>query len=463
MSAADLTAETMKLFRESGLETYTTFLLGAGASLTSGLPGWDDFAVKLLLQSGSVPSAEVAQILLDRQDPLIVVEAARMAFGAKWNQKLRVALYEGISNLAPSPLHLAAVGHFLSRDGEDSSLATLNFDTLLERVIENETGGRALSLVQSSPDNDHYGVHHLHGVITPQRTEAVILTLSDFSDLMADRESWQLKYLQSALAKGVLIIAGTSYRDPDVRQWLHAALRNKPKKHNAMVLLTRQSFSMSKREYADLQSALGDQWRAVGLQPVLLEDHSDAAQIIRELRHVTLDSYQAPQQRSRILWTAHATRFDELQALYVNQLEQDAVTLRDVLDVDRLNLTLWLANGDGGIVRWATQDRVYRDRSSLRIVSTGYDSDWIAGKALGVDEVLFQDLAEGTTRRWRSVLAAPIPVPHPKFPSHSAAVLTVGLPNEAAHYEPSTMMWAEPLSDIADEWGLRLSAVAFDS
>ncbi|PVE14835.1 hypothetical protein DDA93_15515 [Arthrobacter sp. Bz4] len=451
----------MELFRRSGLESHTTFLLGAGASVTSGLPGWDEFATRLLVQSGSVASAETAELLLDRQDPLIVVEAARVAFGARWGQKLRVALYEGVTNLKPSPLHLAAVGHLLSADGDDTSLATLNFDTLLEQAIESETGEMALSHLENVYEDSSPGVYHLHGVITPHRSDSVVLTLTDFSDLIADAESWQLKYLQSALDRGVLIIAGTSYRDPDVRQWLHAALRKKPLKHAALVLLTRQGFSVSKDEYVEIQSALSDQWRAVGLQPVLLEDHSDAAQIIRELRYVTLPSYLAPQQRSRALWNSHVTRFDELQQQYVDQLERDALTMREALDVERLNVTLWLANGEGQIVRWAAQDRVYRDQTSLREVSTGHDSEWIAGKALGVDEVLFTDLPEGTTRRWRSVLAAPIPVPHPNYPAHSAAVLTFGLPDESSSYEASSMMWAEPLSDIADAWGLRLSSVAF--
>jgi hypothetical protein len=462
VSAADLTAETMELFRRSGLETHTTFLLGAGASVTSGLPGWDDFATRLLIQSGSVTSPATAEILLTRQDPLIVVEAARVAFGDRWQQKLRIALYEGVTSLKPSPLHLAAVGHLLSGDDTDTSLATLNFDTLLEQAIESETGEVALSHVEKANDRTQYGVHHLHGVITPQRADAVILTLTDFSDLIADTESWQLEYLKSALDKGVLIIAGTSYRDPDVRQWLHAALRKKPLKHDAMVLLTRQSFAVSKDQFADIRSALSDQWRAVGLQPVLLEDHSDAAQIIRELRHVTLPSYQSPQQRSRMLWKAHTTRFQDLQSSYVNQLERDAATMREALDVDRLNMTLWLANGEGELVKWAAQDRLYRDLTTLRAVSTGHDSEWIAGKALGVDEVLIQDLPDGPTRRWRSVLAAPIPVPHPDFPAHSAAVLTLGLPDQASRYDASSMMWAGSLADIADEWGLQLAAVAFD-
>lgn len=461
MSAADLTPETMEMFRRSGLETHTTFLLGAGASVTSGLPTWDEFATRLLIQSGSVRSPESAEILLTRQDPLIVVEAARVAFGDRWHQKLRLALYEGVTSLEPSPLHLAAVGHLVSGNEADTSLATLNFDILLEQAIESETGEEVTSHVGRA-SGSRYSVHHLHGVITPQRADAVILTLTDFSDLIADTDSWQLEYLISALDKGVLIIAGTSYRDPDVRQWLHAALRQKPLKHDALVLLTRQSFAVSKDQFDDIRSALSDQWRAVGLQPVLLEDHSDAAQIIRELRHVTLPGYLSPQQRSRALWEAHRDRFQDLQRNYVDQLVHDASVMRDALDVDRLNLTLWLANGAGKLVRWASQDRVYLDLAALRMVDTGHDSGWIAGKALGVDEVLIQDLPDGPTHRWRSVLAAPIPVPHPQFPAHSAAVLTLGLPEEASRYEASSMLWADSLADIADKWGLQLATVAFN-
>lgn len=151
-----------------------------------------------------------------------------------------------------------------------------------------------------------------------------------------------------------------------------------------------------------------------------------------------------------------------MQSTHVDQLERDASTMREALDVDRLNLTLWLANGEGELVKWAAQDRVYRDLAALRTVSTGHDSEWIAGKALGVDEVLIQDLPDDPTRRWRSVLAAPIPVPHPDFPAHSAAVLTLGLPEEASRYDASSMMWAGSLAEIADQWGLELSAVAFD-
>lgn len=178
-----------------------------------------------------------------------------------------------------------------------TSLVTLNFDTMLEHAIEQE-GSTATSSVDGTTAPDGYTVHHLHGVITPQQTKAVVLTLTDFTDLIANSQSWQLSYLRTAVERGALIIAGTSYRDPDVRQWLHLALQNKPDGHAALVLLAREGFALTKDEFADVEQALSDQWSAVGLQPVLLQDHADAAQIIRELRYLRTTNYLAPQQRA---------------------------------------------------------------------------------------------------------------------------------------------------------------------
>ncbi|MFJ5956897.1 SIR2 family protein [Paenarthrobacter sp. NPDC092416] len=461
MSAPDLTAEMMEQFRSSGAENHSTILLGAGASTTSGLPDWDTFATRLLRQSNSVPDDETANLLLSRQDPLLVVEAARAAAGDKWEQKLRKALYEGVTQLDPSPLHLAAVGHLLTGNG-DTSLVTLNFDTLLESAIcEEEASSAPVSAVDGADYGQQRVVTHLHGVISPTSSVGVILTLNDFTDLIANANSWQYEYLEKAVSRGALIIAGTSYRDPDVRQWLHLALKGKPKDHAALVLLARQAFSLSKPQFQKTQRALSDQWRAVGLEPVLLQDHADAAQIIQELRYVHREDYEAPQERASQIWAAHATNFATLQETYVEELNKNSTDLRDVLDVDRLNVSLWIADGVGKLTRWAAQDRLYRDLATLRTVDTGHDSPWIAGQSLGSDTLLFKNLETENTRQWKSVLALPIPVPHPTMPTLSAAVLTIGLPLAAEKFESSKFLWGEKLMEIADDWGDQLSAVAF--
>lgn len=105
VSASDLTIETMNQFRDSGSQEHVTVLLGAGASITSGLPDWDTFAGRLLHASGAVDDHAVARLLIARQDPMLVVEAARAAASTRWEQILRAALYEGVV-LRPSALHL---------------------------------------------------------------------------------------------------------------------------------------------------------------------------------------------------------------------------------------------------------------------------------------------------------------------------------------------------------------------
>lgn len=462
MSAPDLTAEIMQKFRESGAEKHLTILLGAGASTSSGLPDWDTFAKRILVQSGTVATEEIARLLLDRQDPLLVVESARLALGENWTRHLRTALYSGVNRMEPSPLHRAAVGHLLGGEKDETSLVTLNFDPLLEHAIFNETNRVPLSAVDLEPSFDGVAVHHLHGVITPLESAEVILTLTDFVDVIANPNAWQLSYLKDSVERGALIIAGTSYRDPDVRQWLHHALSKKPAEHTALVLLARQGFGLSKQEFSQAQHALSAQWTAIGMDSVLLQDHSDAAQIIHELRHVHDPVYLAPQQRSFMVWKRHEERFDELQAAYSDQLDNDAELLKDALGVDHLNLTLWIADGNGQLARWAAQDRIYRDHSMLRKIDSGHDSEMIAGQALGLDTLLLKDLDWAERKQWHSVLANPVLVPHPTLPTFSNAVLTVGLPEPKEAIEHLSLLWSDRLSQISDDWGTRLSAVAFD-
>lgn len=457
MSAPDLNAETMAQFRDAGVEQHSTILLGAGASITSGLPSWDEFATSLLIDSGAVDKRS-AELLLARQDPIIAVEAARAADEATWKQRLRDALYKSVGTLAslsPSPLHLAAVGHYLERK-DRRSLVTLNFDVLLETVLEDETKTVPIAVTNTDERKGEHSVHHLHGIITPDETHDVVLTLNDFTTLLEKQDAWQVNYLRTAVTKGSLVIAGTSYRDPDLRQWLHAALKSKPKDHKAFVLLAREGFGVSKKDFGELEQALSSQWRAVGLHPVLMQDHTDAAQIIRELNHVNKKDYISPQERCRLIWESHVRNFEVLQQEYVGELSKNVEELKKCFKVETLDATIWISNGDGGLVRWASHDRIYRTLQALRVVETGHDSPWIAGQALAKDTEIIRDLSHHPTRRWKSVVAFPIPVAHPTLPLVSSAVLTIGLPKEKELYEGDSVNWAEVVGDIADEWTFRL-------
>jgi hypothetical protein len=453
----------MSLFHDSGVRDHTTILLGAGASAGSGLPDWNTLARNLLTGSGSVADDATANLLVKEQDPLLAVQAARVAYGDQWEPQIRKTLYRGVHGEQPSSLHLAAVGHLLNGNGTDTSLATLNFDVLLERAIRNETGTVAYSAADGHATKHRYRVDHLHGVASRLKSNAVVLTLSDFTELIANPRSWQLDYLSRAVSRGALIIAGTSYRDPDLRQWLHAAIDEHSSTNGALVMLAREGFGLTKQQFIGVERALGDQWRAIGLQSILLQDHSDAAQIIRELRHVGNANYESPQERARSVWAAHAAEFDRLQASYANQLDSDANGLADALGTTRLNLSLWLANGEGTLARWASHDRLHRKVDSLSTVETGHDSPSFAGKALSAEGLLIHDLDATSARQWRSVLSLTIGVPHPELPALQTAALTVGLPGEAAAYASSRSDWGQRMMEIAEEWGDRLAEATYGS
>lgn len=458
MSAPDLTAELMASFRDSGGDRHVTLLLGAGASTSSGLPGWDELATRLLLKSGSVKSEGAAQRLVARQDPLLVAEAARNALGPRWDQGVRAALYQGLDDLVPSSLHLAAAGHALAGSSQDTTLVTLNFDTLLEDAVRIDGGDEAAeSRVDSVRPAGAHVVHHLHGVASLSKSEDVILTLSDFNELLGNPGCWQQELLSDAALQGAIVIAGTSYRDPDVRRWLHVALSAAPDTNAALVLLARQAFDVTRAEFEQIRGALAEQWSAAGLTAVIVEDYTDAAQIIRELRYVHDPSYRSPQERATSLWDAHAAQFGALQKGYSDQLADDAATLRDAFDVDHLNVTLWLADGAGSVARYAAQDRLYRSVEDLRHVPSGHDSAWIAGNALGAEDIVFQNIGDGTTSRWGTVFAVPIRVEYSGHPDIATAVISVGLPGVAEKYFESRAMWFYAALDIANAWSERLA------
>lgn len=467
MAAPDLSSELMAQFRESGAEKHTTLLLGAGASTTSGLPGWNDLVTRLLTGSGAAPDEASARLLLSRQDPLIVAEAARARYGSAWLDKVRSELYRVSSAPESSPLHLAVVSHALAGKDGDTSLVTLNFDTLIEQTLmrEQSLNGDIKASVRSVSDSATVSggkeVHHLHGVIDPSETRNVVFTLMDFLDVLGDPHSWQRDYLRSALERGAVIIAGTSYRDPDVRQWLHSARRSAPAEHAALVILAREGFDLTRQEFENLRIALEYQWSAVGLRPVLVDDHSDAAQAIRELRSVNMSGYLAPRERARLVWNYCREQFSSLQPKFADVLSSDAERMKTAFGVDRLSMSLWLSNGEGALARWVADDRVYRDPKGLRLVDTGYDSAWIAGRALSADALLIQDIEQSRTRRWRSVVAVPVPVEHPTHPTMSMAVITVGLPSGAEAYDRSSYLWTEQLSKTVDSWSTRLTDAVF--
>ena len=470
MSAAELDQKALAVLQGVAGEDHLSVILGAGASMSAGLPDWNTLAVELLVSSGAVTDRSTAEAFLTKQDPALAAEAARAMVGADaWKDLVTTALYRhtpATRPLDPTPLHEAVAELATRRPPHEIGLFTLNFDVLLETALERELAdagvGEVFTRYSLAPGpHGHYIVNHLHGVVddTTGTCEGVVLTLKDFTTLAGRSGSWQFSDLQRELASGPMLLAGTSYRDPDLRQWLHEATSaTDAPQHPRVVFLARQGLDLDRGQFARVQDALVEQWTSIGITPVLTHDHSDAAQAMRELSALGQQGYLAPQQRTEALLAAHQERFDDLQREYAQQLNDDLEVLRPHLG-QSANLTLWLADGQGSVIRWASNDRIYRSPADLRSVPSGYDSPWIAGQCLSREEVIAAELShDGSIRRWRSVVAAPIALELPGGPRFSAAAISSATPAPLAG--TALDAWFADLRAIAEAWSTRLTQAA---
>lgn len=471
MSAAELDSTALASLEGVAGAQHLSVILGAGASVPANLPGWNELAVRLLMNSAAMPDRATAEAFLAEQDPALAAEAAR-AMTDDWPVLVTTALYGPTPTstpLEPAILHLAVAGLAAQRPPHEVELFTLNFDVLLEvalrrLLIEAGVGGQvtARSSLAAGP-HGHYVVNHLHGVIDPtagplSAFKDVVLTLTDFTALANESGSWQFSDLQRALAAGPTLLAGTSYRDPDLRQWLHR-ITSDPHvpRHPRVVFLARQSLNLDREQFDRVHDALRQQWTSIGITPVLTHDHTDAAQAMAELPALGQPDYQPPQRRAQALLAAHEERFAYRQRVYSQFLADDLEELRRHLGASA-NLTLWLADGHGSLVRWASNDRLYRSPADLRRVPTGHDSPWVAGQCLGIDDVVATELShDGSIRRWRSVVAAPITVEVPGGPEFSAAAISSAILTSLENADLDA--WIADLQAVADVWSSRLAQV----
>ena len=446
-------------------DAHLTVILGAGASVPSGLPTWDQFARRLAVISGLVKTEDAARTLLRKQDPTIVLEAVRSRSGARWSANLDSALYGGLADdPEPSPLHLAAAGHYLASP-RATTLATLNFDTLLESAILS-TGARevvARLAEEFDPKTEDLAVHHLHGAVLGGRAYSPVVGYRDFAELVADDHAWQHTFLRHALERGPLLLAGTSYRDPDIRHWLHLVVRDERPRYPALVTIVREGLALDRQTFEEIDEALAFEWESIGLRALRMHDLADIALVLRELRFIGEPAYRAPNERARQVWDSHARRFRRLQREYSELLAKDAATITKALGAPAHRGTLWLANARGKLARWATEGIVHGSVRDLKLVPTGHDSPWIAGEAIGAEGVKVRDVEreQRVTPTWRSVLAVPVFVGDGELPDFTCAVLTFGLAQSAGSVVSQQERWWHTVEELSDAWGGRLSGVAF--
>lgn len=451
-----------------------TILLGAGASAYSGLPNWEQMVANLLVEVGVLNDPDSSRLACNKGDLVMLAEAVRRKCEGEqeWVAMLSQALYGGKSySPFPSTMQLNAAWVACENLGR-VHLATLNFDQLLEQAITQtimELDDNRMAAIEGSAGwEDALRVTHLHGEVPLPESDvqdkpAPIFCFGDYLDLLHSEKPAARTYLESALSSGSLLLAGTSFRDPDMRQWLADILRSRQSASdgNACILLAREGFSdiegpVDKEVFSKITPALTAQWQSVGFTPVFVDDFEDVSQLIRECSYKDRPNYLAPADRVERFWKWATSKriFEAMQKGCAARLLDNVDELKSLLAIKgALNATFWIARRDR-LTRYASHDRIYTNSKLLRYCEIGFDSSIIAGQSYGANDVrLFvADSQRPSLGRWKTVVACPVAI-QPQAPGWYTAlpvgVLSIGIEHSIRELDKLS----DSVIEMAECWG----------
>lgn len=240
-SKNDRATEALQVLGEA--RSKLTLVVGAGASLSSGLPPWDRLMFRLLMATMPDDSERAEQTDTRQENTVVLTQALVREHGptavAEWIrantdktelvERLREALYDG--SVAPGVIPRVVARLALT---PKCTTYTTNFDDLIEEATRTkeweELGqvGELTSRLTNGSFRRQAGlkhVCHLHGLIpwdaepgwaalNGDACDRVVLSDSDFYRVERSRESGIRRFHRDLRQGNVCLLVGCSLRDP---------------------------------------------------------------------------------------------------------------------------------------------------------------------------------------------------------------------------------------------------------
>jgi hypothetical protein len=439
---------------------HLSVVVGAGASVAAGLPGWEKLVTRLLARRSSRRAKQVARHLIDTQGFLLAAEAAFPVRATKRQRKKAIAraLYgqEDPASFLPSKLHQAVAGLAGRRKKGRIEIFTTNYDDLLEQAFRDE-GLRCGSRYEAA--NPHgagsFAIHHVHGLLgADAESEDVVLGQSDYYRIADAGSDWAGEEFGAAAAKGPVVFVGASLTDPNLLRILDR-IRNRSYQRHVLVL-ARQGLGVPHELKSGFAQRISQQWARYGVDVVMLEDFSDISLFVRDVARANDSDYVGPRERVARLWSQISSRFSELQAECVGVLDRGFEDQLEKITGEEASLALWLADGRGRLILFAANDRIHRSPATLRTIPDRYDAGGPVTGALAFESSRIHQLQPGA--RWKFIAATPL---RPSL---------LGLPPcIAGAVSAATVQLADPEglgkileNQIATEWEARLERLILE-
>ena len=309
----------LQAIHESFVSGRLQIVVGAGASIAAGLPGWNDLNASMINEffrgefenSGPGPFplepeelGTLSKVFESRFGRDAVIDLLRQRLDARGEESsfinvLYKALYGDMESYDLQPIHrelAAAMGQRAEAD-RAAYIYTLNYDDALETAIENVRGEPPEVVTTEGVIGDN-AVVHLHGYLSIGNSDAepadlvegeIILSEKDYLSSMGQTADQRLSELFEDDDSDVLLL-GMSLEDPRLRRLLHRrasagidqdnevwVLLSEGESHNSGDATIRKS-----HRFADYYVA--DYWKAWGVHAISVSDHEFVPACLRAIR-----------------------------------------------------------------------------------------------------------------------------------------------------------------------------------
>ena len=288
-------------------------VLGAGVSMSSGIPDWETLVSyllygmiqKLLVDKKAIMPSNKEAILkmatddAKRKSPLLLMRYIRTALESQeYNLMVKEALYLKKplpkSNLFQSICSLCRP----SRRGTCvDSVITYNFDDLLETILtQHDIEFTSISRESDEKSSEVLNIYHVHGYL-PQNIDdlsadrGLVFSEEDYHHIYSDAYCWSNIIQINSFRDKTCLFIGSSITDPNMRRLLDVASRHDEKpRHFAFMLrphvgeTPKVASTEALRQYREIDESI---WRsyyqALGINVIWVDSYDEIPIILNSL------------------------------------------------------------------------------------------------------------------------------------------------------------------------------------
>lgn len=418
-----------------------TVMVGAGASMEAGLPGWETLVERLVVQAGREsglafgdddPMSESKWVSeVSRDGPLGAAAIVDALVGSKRDKLLRRELFgekKGPANYLPGETSIQ-LARLYEAFGSKLRILTTNYDDLIEQAFRQVGKFKPLAI---ATDNHLCGpnqveIFHLHGYLGRDKRPRGQLILSEGDyQAMQRGNCWQEQLVSNSMRDSVLLFIGSSLVDPNMLRYLHHGdSTGEIPKYAVFVRQGTYGKDVNPEVIKARELALVARWKAVGVVPIFLDHYQDVAQLIHEIGKARRegDSYIPLPERGkrwvkrveRDLLQFRSSKFTTAQRLIVEQFStalESAISAAEELEQrkwqETVAMSMWLVDASGEhLTNWVTTDRLHLDPKTVEPVRIDEHAKWVAVRTFcrGISMAEERDVYAS---RWHFIRSIPL-------------------------------------------------------